>query len=229
MGTGSGLPTQALARSPLPKPPPHVLSSRASPSLHVSPHPGHPPPHLHPSPHLHTHAHMHACTHPHTRTHPRPHPPPRTLAPPHPPPPAPLRGVAGGRVRCGVGPNRGRELGRVSEGACSYDICMRRCTSCMRARTHAHTHPLRLFRRSTNSTRCSPPPPLAAPPARNGTCMAYAWPMAHAWHMHGNALGRHRHRAQPRSPDAARTGAPTPGAGSAPHELALRVRSPRAR
>ena len=50
----------------------------------------------------------------------------------------------------------------------------------LRARTHARTHVPRLSRRSTNSTRCSPPPPPAALRARNGTCTAYAWPMAHA-------------------------------------------------
>ena len=103
------------------------------------PSPGPLPPHPHPSPHLQMHAHMYACTHPHSRTHPRPHPPPRTLAPPHPAPPALLRGVAGGRIRCGVGPNRGRELGRVSEGACSYDH-MHVYMHILHARTHARTH-----------------------------------------------------------------------------------------
>ena len=179
-----------------------------------------------------------ACTRMHTRTHARTRTrariPARThpLAPSHPRTPHPRHPCAAWQAAGFAAASVRTEV--VSSAAslkapAHMIICMRRCTSCMRARTHAHTHPLRLFRRSTTSTRCSPPPPLAAPPARNGTRMAYAWPMAHAWHMHGNALGRHRHRAQPRSPDAARTGAPTPGAGSAPHELALRVRSPRAR
>ena len=199
MGTGSGLPTQALARNPLPKPSPHVLSSRL-------PHPActpaltralTPPPS--PQPSL-ADARTHTCTHaPRTgaripaRTHPLAPSHPRTHHPRHPCAAWQAAGFAAASVRTEV----------VSSAAslkapAHMIICMRRCTSCMRARTHARTHVPHLSRRSTTSTRCSPPPPLAAPPARNGTCMAYAWPMAHAWHMHGNALGRHRHRAQPR-------------------------------
>ena len=54
----------------------------------------------------------------------------------------------------------------------------------------------------------------------HGTCTAHA-------RLHWVATATAPSRAG--LPDAARTGAPTPGAGSAPHELALRVRSPRAR
>ena len=146
----------------------------------------------------------HACTHVRMHAPALAHASPPAPTPSHPRTPAPptpghscaawqAAGFAAASVRTEV----------VSSAAslkapAHMTICMRRCTSCMRARTHARTHVPHLSRRSTTSTRCSPPPPLAAPPARNGTCMAYAWPMAHAWHMHGNALGRHRHRAQPR-------------------------------
>ena len=198
MGTGSGLPTQALARNPLPKPSPHVLSSRlphpaCTPALARALTPTFTPALTCTRMHTRTHARTRTRARIPARTHPLAPSHPRTHHPRHPCAAWQAAGFAAASVRTEV----------VSSAAslkapAHMIICMRRCTSCMRARTHAHTHPLRLFRRSTTSTRCSPPPPLAAPPARNGTCMAYAWPMAHAWHMHGNALGRHRHRAQPR-------------------------------